>query len=192
MRAIDQTILPHRFEVIDLHSLDDVCNAIINMQVRGAPLIGITAAYGMYLAAKDDSNSVVTARARLLAARPTAINLAWSLQQVDAVIHNRSSESLADEILNLANALAKEDIVTCEKIGNNGHSVINELWQKRSTSQDTLNVLTHCNAGWLATVDWGTALSSIYKACEKGIPVYVWVGETRPRNQGAFLSAWEL
>lgn len=202
IRAIDQTLLPHKFAVIELRSLDDACNAILDMQVRGAPLIGITAAYGMYLAVKEVSAGSVSenvirerakaARKRLLATRPTAVNLLWALQRVDEVIEKRQSESLADSILKLANDLAAEDIAICQKIGDYGLSLLDELWHNRSTSQEVLNVLTHCNAGWLATVDWGTALAPIYKAQQRGIPVHVWVDETRPRNQGAYLTAWEL
>lgn len=191
VHCIDQTRLPHDFVVIELDDLAAACRAISSMQVRGAPLIGVTAAYGMYLALRSDSKNYAHAREQLLATRPTAINLQWALQQVDRACDGSSGDELVNQALNAAVALARNDIATCAAIGEVGASLLEELWRSKP-NKEPLNVLTHCNAGWLATVDWGTALSVIYKASARNIPLHIWVDETRPRNQGAALTCWEL
>jgi methylthioribose-1-phosphate isomerase len=192
VHIIDQTRLPHRFETLTLNSLDQVCHAIAAMQLRGAPLIGVAAAYGMYLALKTDPTQQAQAHARLLATRPTAVNLQWALSRVTAALQGISSEQKAAAALQLARQMEAEDIATCAAIGAAGVSVLRDLWQAKANQDLPLNVLTHCNAGALATVDWGTALAVVYKAAAAGIPLHVWVDETRPRNQGAALTCWEL
>ena len=189
---IDQTLLPHRFRIRHLENLDQACAAIVQMQVRGAPLIGVTAAYGVYLSLRDEPDSLDQAITELLATRPTAVNLRWALQRCRDSLSELPLESRAREALRLAQLLEKEDIAICEAIGEHGAQLLEELWQSKQATQKRLNVLTHCNAGSLATVDWGTALAVIYKAKGRGIPVHVWVDETRPRNQGAALTCWEL
>ncbi len=189
---IDQTLLPHRFEIRHLQNLDQACEAISKMQVRGAPLIGVTAAYGVYLAMKHDPGSLEQAIAALLATRPTAVNLRWALQRCRNTLTQIPVEQRAGEALQLAHLMEKEDIAICESIGEHGAQLLQEQWQTIKGSQSRLNILTHCNAGSLATVDWGTALAVVYKAHAIGIPVHVWVDETRPRNQGAALTCWEL
>lgn len=192
VKIIDQTLLPHRFEIITLNSLPDACYAIREMQVRGAPLIGVTAAYGIYLALREGVN-FSQAYQELLATRPTAVNLKWAL--------DRQAEALAEQVdagiaLELARQLEQEDITICAAIGEHGADRLQQIWEAKQSSsvaeKTVLNILTHCNAGALATVDWGTALSVIYKTVARGIPVHVWVDETRPRNQGASLTCWEL
>lgn len=192
---IDQTRLPHSVEFLALNSLGDACHAINAMQVRGAPLIGVTAAYGVYLALRDQEGSVESICATLLATRPTAVNLRWALERVARVLLPLPLADRHVAALTLANKLAQEDARACEAIGDQGLALLSRAWEdkrNRDPGAHALNVLTHCNAGWLATVDWGTALAPIYKAHLAGIPVHVWVDETRPRNQGAFLTAWEL
>lgn len=190
INIIDQTLLPHYIKIRSLKTLNDSVLAIKNMLVRGAPLIGVTAAYGMYLASRQNSSyeNLLTAAHLLKSSRPTAINLKWSvdkiISEVKNIVNNRSQF-----ILSLANKIRKEDIISCSKIGDNGFHLIEDIYKNK---QSTVNVLTHCNAGWLATVDWGTALSPIFKANRKNIPIHVWVDETRPRNQGFNLTAWEL
>ena len=191
VRCIDQTKLPHDFVIIELDSLDAACHAILSMQVRGAPLIGITAAYGLYLALKSDSTSYSDARSALLKTRPTAVNLKWALDCMDAKCQGIDSEGLVEMALTTARDLEAQDRQVCESIGENGARVLKSLWESKG-SAEPLNILTHCNAGWLATVDWGTALAVVYKAHELGVPLHVWVDETRPRNQGATLTCWEL
>ena len=190
VRVIDQTRLPFTFATIDLNSLNDAADAIRTMVVRGAPLIGATAAYGLALAMRDDPASLAQAAATLKATRPTAINLAWAVDRVRAVLEkipepNRFAAAWAE-----AEAIADADVAQCRAIGVHGQDVISTLAAK--AGQRRLNILTHCNAGWLACVDWGTALAPIYMAHDAGVPVHVWVDETRPRNQGAFLTAFEL
>lgn len=195
VRIIDQTRLPHHFEIIAINSLQQACDAITSMQVRGAPLIGITAAYGVYLALRDGQKSLTQACQQLLATRPTAVNLQWALHRMQTAVAPIAAQAQSAAALGLANALAEQDVAACSAIGDHGLALIEAAWQqKRHQHPDAqcVNILTHCNAGWLATVDWGTALAPIYKAHHKGIPVHVWVDETRPRNQGAFLTAWEL
>jgi methylthioribose-1-phosphate isomerase len=195
VRIIDQTRLPHHFETVTLTTLDHACHAITSMQVRGAPLIGVTAAFGVYLALREDRHDLETICARLLATRPTAVNLRWALQRVASQLEQISPSARVDGALALAERMADEDAEACSAIGEHGCALLEQAWQTKLRQQpdaQCLNILTHCNAGWLATVDWGTALAPIYKAHAKGIPIHVWVDETRPRNQGAFLTAWEL
>ncbi|HGG60352.1 MAG TPA: S-methyl-5-thioribose-1-phosphate isomerase, partial [Gammaproteobacteria bacterium] len=183
--------LPHRFDIITLETLDDAFRAIREMWVRGAPLIGATAAYGVCLAMREDPSDTALekARDRLLASRPTAINLRWALDRLQSALADLPPDQREAAAWRLADEIRAEDIAANEAIGENGLPLIREIWKRTGR---TVNVLTHCNAGWLATVDWGTALAPIYKAQAAGIPLHVWVDETRPRNQGAALTAWEL
>src|SRR3954454_3845017 len=189
--TIDQTLLPHRYVTIRLETAEDAARAIKTMQVRGAPLIGATAAYGMALATRADSSDAALERAYalLIATRPTAINLKWALDEMMASLRNRLREERVAAAYRRAQEIADEDVEINAAIGRHGLNLIEEIAAKKP---GTVNVLTHCNAGWLATVDWGTATSPIYQAHDKGLPVHVWVDETRPRNQGASLTAWEL
>ncbi len=191
VRIIDQTRLPWAFETVPLRSLDDAAHAISAMLVRGAPLIGATAAYGLCLAARADPSlaSLDRAAALLNATRPTAVNLAWALRRMMARLRATSDGSRAGAAYAEAARIADEDAAQCEAIGRHGATLIEAIARKRS---GRVNLLTHCNAGWLATVDWGTALAPIYVAHERGLDLHVWVDETRPRNQGASLTAWEL
>ena len=191
IKIIDQRLLPHEIKFVELNTLQDVCFAIQDMQVRGAPLIGITAAYGMYIAAREnsDTNYLKDALIKLKNTRPTAVNLSWAIDYIFSNIKNLDKDNLLTAILDLANQMRLDDIECCEAIGENGLKLIQKLYEKK---QSTINILTHCNAGWLATVDWGTALSPIYKAKRNDIPLHVWVDETRPRNQGFNLTSWEL
>jgi len=188
---IDQTKLPHHFVTTKLRSLDDASHAISSMQVRGAPLIGATAAYGFALACTKSSSDTAIAETRdqLINARPTAINLAWAAKRLYAHLVPLSVEQRTQAAYDLAAQICDEDAQVCESIGDHGLGLIKDIAAHKT---DAVNILTHCNAGWLATVDWGTALAPIYKAHDAGIDVHVWVDETRPRNQGAFLTAWEL
>lgn len=192
VNIIDQTCLPHRFETVVLGSLQDACHAIESMQVRGAPLLGVTAAYGMYLALREDPNQLAVALDRLAATRPTAVNLQWGLNKVKAALGNTVVDSRAAAALLQARVMEAEDSASCEAIGENGAPLLQEIWRAKSDPGKPLNVLTHCNAGALAAVDWGTALAVIYKTAAAGVPIHVWVDETRPRNQGASLTCWEL
>lgn len=189
---VDQTLLPQQFLIRELNSLQDVCEAICVMRVRGAPLIGVTAAYGLYFALREDATSLEGAIETLLDTRPTAVNLRWALDRCDKELRDVALENRASHALQFAQVLEKEDIAICEAIGEQGAKLLREMWNGKNDSQAALNVLTHCNAGALATVNWGTALSVVYKAAAEGIPVHVWVDETRPRNQGAALTCWEL
>ena len=190
--TIDQTLLPHRFATVRLTTLDDVVRAIKSMQVRGAPLIGATAAYGVWLALRADASDENLERAygALLAARPTAINLQWALDQMLAAVRNRPRAERVAAALRRAGEIAEEDVRINQAIGRHGLKLIEEIAARKKGER--VNVLTHCNAGWLATVDWGTATAPIYMAHDKGLPVHVFADETRPRNQGASLTAWEL
>ncbi len=190
---IDQTRLPHVFSTVSLRSMDDAAMAIRDMLVRGAPLVGATAAYGMCLAAAENPSDVHLRKAReiLMATRPTAVNLRWALERMMSVFERTPPERRVESAYAEARTLCDEDAATCESIGDHGLGLIRTAWEKKGRP-DTVHVLTHCNAGWLATVDWGTAIAPIYKAFDAGIPVHVWVDETRPRNQGASLTAWEL
>ena len=191
VKIIDQTKLPHQFIIKDLNSVKDAINAIKVMEVRGAPLIGGTAAYGIVLAIQESTEKefINKSAEELIQSRPTAINLKWAVDRM----MNKLSGINSDQILNIALQEAKEicdeDEKFCENIGINGLRIIEEIYNKKKS---TVNILTHCNAGWLATINWGTATSPIYHAHKKGIPVHVWVDETRPRNQGANLTSYEL
>ncbi|MCB9948328.1 MAG: S-methyl-5-thioribose-1-phosphate isomerase [Rhodospirillaceae bacterium] len=190
---IDQTRLPHDFVTTRLETVDAAAHAIRAMLVRGAPLIGATAAYGMALAMRADPSDagLAAARAGLLATRPTAVNLRWALDAVCAALAPQPPHARAAVAYAKAAAICDEDAAICEAIGDQGLAVFQGAWDAKG-GRGTLNILTHCNAGWLATVDWGTALAPVYKAHDAGLPVHVWVDETRPRNQGAGLTAWEL
>ena len=191
VQAIDQTLLPHKFVVRDFRTMEDAETAIRTMIVRGAPLIGAAAAYGMALAmAADPSDSnLAHAYKTLLASRPTAVNLRWALDDLRALLAPLAPKVRRDAAYMRAAEICDEDAEICRRIGENGLGLIRKL---KPRSAERINALTHCNAGWLATVDWGTALAPIYQAHNAGIPIHVWVDETRPRNQGASLTAWEL
>jgi methylthioribose-1-phosphate isomerase len=190
---IDQSLLPHRVEKLRLTSCDDAARVITSMQTRGAPLIGAVAAYGVALALRADASdeNLEKAYAALLATRPTAINLKWALDEMMAAVRNRPRDQRVAAAYQRSAEICDEDVAICEAIGRNGLKLIEDVAAKKSPGEK-VNVLTHCNAGWLATVDWGTATAPIYMAHDKGIPVHVWVDETRPRNQGASLTAFEL
>jgi methylthioribose-1-phosphate isomerase len=191
--AIDQRRLPHDFVVVRLATCDAAADAIRSMLVRGAPLIGATAAYGMALAMRADSSDAALDRAckMLTATRPTAINLKWALSEMRSMLRPLPPPERASAAYCRADAIAEEDIRTNKSIGQHGLALIEAIVAKKKPGE-RVNVLTHCNAGWLATVDWGTATAPIYLAHERGHAVHVWVDETRPRNQGASLTAWEL
>jgi len=191
VEIIDQTRLPHEFATVRLETLDDVAIAISNMLVRGAPLIGATAAYGVALAMSTDASNQALEQAcrTLTATRPTAINLRWALERMQAVLSPLPPEDRAPAAWREAAAICNEDVAMNRAIGEHGLKLIRAMLEAKG---EPVNILTHCNAGWLATVDWGTALAPIYAAFDAGIPVHVWVDETRPRNQGASLTAWEL
>jgi len=193
VEIIDQTRLPHDFVSVELHTLADAARAISDMLVRGAPLIGATAAYGMALAMHEDASDAGVRNAYdvLLATRPTAVNLRWALDDMVALLAPLHLDERASKAFRRAAEIADEDVETCSSLGDHGKAVIEKIW-KDLGKPERVNVLTHCNAGWLATVDWGTALAPVYKAHDAGIPVHVWVDETRPRNQGASLTCWEL
>ena len=194
--VIDQTLLPHRFETRSLATTEQVAEAIRTMVVRGAPLIGVAGAYGLMLALQQDPSDGALAAAfeQLNATRPTAVNLHWALERVRDRVASLPEEERAEAAQAEAGAIAEEDVAMCEAIGNHGLRLFQELAAARPAQRQNrpLNVLTHCNAGWLATVDWGTALAPIYKAHRSGMAIHVWVDETRPRNQGASLTAFEL
>ena len=192
VKIIDQTRLPHIFEVVQLTTLDEAAHAIRAMLVRGAPLIGATAAYGMWLAMRGDpcDERLSTAYDTLLATRPTAVNLRWALDAAKARLTPLAPGHRADAAVALADEIVEEDVTINLGIGTYGLPLIEEIAARKDG--EPVNVLTHCNAGWLATVDWGTATAPIYMAHDAGIPLHVWVDETRPRNQGASLTAWEL
>ncbi|HEY2758488.1 MAG TPA: S-methyl-5-thioribose-1-phosphate isomerase [Pseudolabrys sp.] len=189
---VDQTLLPHRFVKTNLKTLGDAARAIKTMQVRGAPLIGATAAFGVWLALREDASddNLERACASLAMTRPTAINLKWALDEMLAAVRNRPRGERAEAGLRRAGEIAEEDIAINQAIGRHGLKLIEEIASKKKGERT--NVLTHCNAGWLAAVDWGTATAPIYMAHDKGLPVHVFADETRPRNQGASLTAWEL
>lgn len=189
---IDQTRLPHEYALLELQSLEAVCHAIVAMQVRGAPLIGVTAAYGVYLALREDAQQLQPALDQLASTRPTAVNLHWALQFMQQGLAGLSGTERIAAALRIARHLEQEDVRVCAAIGEHGAAILASLWQQKKDRGAVLNVLTHCNAGALAAVDWGTALAVVYKAVEQGVPVHVWVDETRPRNQGAALTCWEL
>jgi methylthioribose-1-phosphate isomerase len=190
--VIDQTLLPARFQVIRLETVDQAAHAIRSMQVRGAPLIGITAAHGVALAmrAAPSDAALDAAIATLGASRPTAVNLRWALDRMRRVLGAVPEPERAERAYAEAGMMAEEDVAMCRRLGEHGETLIRDAW-RRAGGDRPVNVLTHCNAGWLATVDWGTALAPIYLAHDAGLPLHVWVDETRPRNQG-LLTAWEL
>jgi methylthioribose-1-phosphate isomerase len=197
IQIIDQNLLPHVFKIVELTKTDDFVRAINNMQVRGAPLIGVTAAYGMYMAVLEAQKSgnfdqyIQDTAEKLIATRPTAINLKWAInKQLDVINQTGGIKNKIEASLIIARNIADTDVENCRSIGEYGAKLIEEIAGKKKS--ETVNILTHCNAGWLATVDWGTATAPIYVANEKGIKIHVWVDETRPRNQGAKLTSWEL
>jgi methylthioribose-1-phosphate isomerase len=195
--VIDQRLLPHKFEMLTLRTMEDCAEAIRNMTVRGAPLIGATAAYGICLALRDDpgDKSIRAAFKTLVSTRPTAVNLLWALNQMLSAVSPLAPEKRLEHAWRKAAEICDEDVAVNEAIGRHGLEIFREILNKKKTAQGgqvRLNVLTHCNAGWLACVDWGTALAPIFMAHDAGLPIHVWVDETRPRNQGASLTAWEL
>ncbi len=195
VQVIDQRKLPFQFKIFELKTVDDAFFAIKEMVVRGAPLIGVTAAYGMYLALVNfDGNNFEKYFEKnanyLKSSRPTAVNLAFAVDEMKKFILTKKSDSdLVWQTLKKAHSLKEKEIEFGNKIGEFGLDIIEQIFEQK---QETVNILTHCNAGWLACIDWGTATAPIYKAHQKGIPVHVWVDETRPRNQGARLTAFEL
>ena len=191
VKIIDQTKLPHQFLIKELKSVKDSINAIKHMEVRGAPLIGATAAYGMVLSIieKNDLSYLKKCSEELINSRPTAINLKWAVDRMMKKLLGVNNSNILKIALDEAKAITIEDENFCKNIGLNGLKIIEDIANKK---KDTVNILTHCNAGWLATIDWGTATSPIYHAHQKGIKVHVWVDETRPRNQGANLTSFEL
>jgi len=193
VEIIDQTQLPHELVIVALRTLEDTARAISTMQVRGAPLIGATAAYGVALGiAKDPSDAGLDkATSRLGATRPTAVNLRWALAEMGRALIEVPEDRRFATAVARAEEIADADVAINRAIGEHGAPLIAEVWRRKSAGA-RVDILTHCNAGWLATVDWGTALAPIYRAHDDGIPLHVWVDETRPRNQGASLTAWEL
>ena len=191
VKIIDQTKLPHKFIIKDLKTVKDAVNAIKIMEVRGAPLIGGTAAYGIVLAImqKNDDDFIKESSKLLIQSRPTAINLKWAVDRMMKKLADDKTNEVLKVALDEAKAICDEDEIFCKNIGLNGLKIIEDIYKKK---KDKVNILTHCNAGWLATINWGTATSPIYHAHKKGIPVHVWVDETRPRNQGANLTSYEL
>ena len=191
VKIIDQTKLPHQFIIKDLKTVKDAINAIKTMEVRGAPLIGATAAYGLVLAIlkNNDQSFLKKSSEDLINSRPTAINLKWAIDRMLKKLSGINSNEILNLAINEAKEICEEDVKFCENIGLNGLNIIEEIYNKK---KDTVNILTHCNAGWLATINWGTATSPIYHAHKKGIKVHVWVDETRPRNQGANLTSYEF
>jgi len=191
VKIIDQTKLPYKFIIKDLKTVKDAINAIKTMEVRGAPLIGATAAYGLVLAIieNNDQSFLKKSSEELINSRPTAINLKWAVDRMMKKLSGVNNNELLKVALDEAKAICEEDVKFCENIGLNGLKIIEEIYNKK---KDKVNILTHCNAGWLATINWGTATSPIYHAHKKGIPIHVWVDETRPRNQGANLTSYEL
>ena len=191
--TIDQTLLPHRYATIRLTTLDDAARAISTMQLRGAPLIGAAAAYGVCLALRADASDEMLERAyaTLIKTRPTAINLKWALDEMVAAVRNRPRGERVAAAYQRAAEICDEDVAINQAIGRHGLKLIEDIAAKKKPGEP-VNVLTHCNAGWLATVDVGTATAPIYTAHDKGVKLHVWVDETRPRNQGASLTAWEL
>jgi len=191
VKIIDQTKLPHKFIIKALKTVKDAINAIKTMEVRGAPLIGATAAYGLVLSIieKNDLSFLKKSSEDLIDSRPTAINLKWAVDRMMKKLSGVNDNNILNKAIEEAEAIVEEDVSFCKNIGLNGLKIIEEISKKK---KDTVNILTHCNAGWLATIDWGTATSPIYHAHQKGIKVHVWVDETRPRNQGANLTSYEL
>jgi methylthioribose-1-phosphate isomerase len=193
-RIIDQTFLPHQVEWRELRTVEDAAEAIQVMRVRGAPLIGATAAFGLFFALRENATDAALELAYhvLHATRPTAINLRWALDRVRRVVSPLAAEERASAAWEEALAICEADVRTNHAIGQHGLELFRAIQAKKADPSATLNVMTHCNAGWLATVDWGTAISPIYQAHDAGMNVHVWVSETRPRGQGASLTAFEL
>ena len=193
LAVINQTLLPHRFEITHLNSVGDVIRAINSMIVRGAPLIGVTAAYGLVMAVRDNpaNNAMIAACTDLVSTRPTAVNLRNCIDRLQKLLTATEPAQRFEVALKAADAMAEEDVKIGLAIAKQGFALISAAWKSKNR-QSPVNILTHCNAGWLATVDWGTALAPIYLAHDSEIPVHVWVSETRPRNQGSFLTALEL
>jgi methylthioribose-1-phosphate isomerase len=194
VEVIDQTRLPHQLVMVRLQTLEQAAAAIQDMVVRGAPLIGVTAAYAMWLGLRTggtDDVAIQGMRARLLATRPTAVNLRWALDQVIAAIMPLAPDQRAAAARRRADALVAEDVAICAAIGKHGLPILRAAFHAAGEDRP-VQVLTHCNAGFLAAIEWGTALAPIYRARDEGIPVHVWVDETRPRNQGGALTAWEM
>ena len=191
VKIIDQTELPFNFKIIKLKETKDFFYAIKNMQVRGAPLIGVTAAYALAMAIKKEpsTQNILRTYKKILSARPTAVNLRWALDLLKKKVLKLNEKDRIIESFKIADKIREDDINNCKKIGYYGCQIIKKIFKKKKRK---INILTHCNAGWLATVDWGTALAPIYAASNNKIPIHVWVDETRPRNQGALLTAWEL
>jgi methylthioribose-1-phosphate isomerase len=194
VRIVDQSLLPHEFRIAPLPDLPAVGEAIRSMRLRGAPLIGAAAAFGLALALRADPSPAAEERAAaaLLATRPTAVNLRWALARVREEIAGLPPDRRAAAALAAAQRICDADVAACSRIGEHGLPILREILARGPRRPGRLNVLTHCNAGWLATVDWGTALAAVYKAHAAGLPLHVWVDETRPRGQGAALTAWEL
>ncbi|OUW73620.1 MAG: S-methyl-5-thioribose-1-phosphate isomerase [Pelagibacteraceae bacterium TMED216] len=191
VKIIDQTKLPHQFIIKELRTVQDAINAIKKMEVRGAPLIGVTAAYGLVLSIieKNDLSYLKQSSEELVASRPTAINLKWAVDRMMKKLSGLNNKDIFKISLEESKKIAEEDVNFCKNIGINGLEIIKKIADKK---KNKINILTHCNAGWLATIDWGTATSPIYHAHQKGIKIHVWVDETRPRNQGANLTSYEL
>jgi len=191
VHIIDQTRLPWSLDIVRLRGMREAAHAIRSMQIRGAPLIGAVAAYGLALGVREDASTAAmeVAAEHLGATRPTAVNLRWALDRMLTRLRNTPAAKRVAVAYHEAGLIADEDVAQCEAIGEHGKALIEAV---AAAKPGPVNVLTHCNAGWLAAVDWGTALAPIYKAHDAGVPVHVWVDETRPRNQGAFLTAWEL
>ncbi len=194
VRILDQTVLPHALEWRELAGLADVVEAIKTMRVRGAPLIGATAAFGCFFALRDDPGDDMVARAytELLATRPTAVNLRWALDRIRRVVVSQPPGARAEAAWAEAGAISEEDVRTNQAIGAHGLALLRGAARRKAPGSGPLQIMTHCNAGWLGCVDWGTALAPIYQAHDAGLEVHVWVSETRPRGQGASLTAWEL
>ena len=191
VKIIDQRLIPFELKIIELNTVDEVCFAIKEMQVRGAPLIGVTAAYGIYIASKENANIdfLLKISQRINSTRPTAVNLSWALSEVMNKIVDLKEDQISEKTLEIANQIRQDDIDNCKKIGEYGYELIKNIYEMKNKP---VNILTHCNAGWLAAVDWGTALAPVFIAHKKNIPIHVWVDETRPRNQGFSLTSWEL
>jgi len=197
VKVIDQRMLPFFFRTKELRSVDDVYEAIDNMTVRGAPLIGAAAGFGIYLAtlemtaATNVRDHIQNAARYLISCRPTAVNLSWAVNySISKLSENMSPDSLQDQALKNAIEICEREKEYCRQIGVNGLKIIEDISEKKKG--EPVNILTHCNAGWLATIDYGTVTAPVYRAHDKGIPLHIWVDETRPRNQGARLTAWEL
>ncbi len=191
IKIIDQTKLPFQFKIISLRKFEDYCKAISSMQVRGAPLIGVTAAFGFAASMRENSSdfNLKNTYKKLIATRPTAVNLKWSIDIISKILYKTDPSLRFFKSFEFAKTILQKDEEACESIGEFGSLLIEKIFNRKN---DVINILTHCNAGWLAAIDWGTALAPVYKAFRKKIPLHIWVDETRPRNQGALLTAWEL